>query len=169
MKSKTLHFLIISLLFLSIVQSVSAEDTLKPILEDIYTIIKKLVNVTQQIVDKILEILDGAFPGLETSVENLKALFLSSPVLEWFPVLKEFLWIFYLAAFFAILAIIAKVWSISKRLIINTITGNILLLLLIHYFGVEIEVTVIALILVELFGVPGVLFVLIAHYLGIPL
>jgi len=162
MKSKTLHFLIISLLFLSIVQSVSAEDTLKPILEQLY-------NATQQIVDKTQEIVYGFFPGLEDSIEELKALFLKSPVLEWFPVIKDFFWLFYVAAFFVILAAIAKVWSMSKHFIINSVVGIIILLLLIHYFDVGIEVTILKLVLIAIFGIPGVLFVLIAHYLGIPL
>ena len=162
MKSKTLHFLIISLLFLSIVQSASAEDTLKPALEQLY-------NAIQQIVDKIQEIVYGFFPGLEASVEGIKAVFLSSPVLEWFPILHDYFWLFYVAAFFVIIAILAKVWSMSKNFIINSVVGIIILLILVHYFDVGIQVTILKLALIAIFGVPGVLFVLIAHYLGIPL
>ncbi|MBU4267025.1 MAG: pro-sigmaK processing inhibitor BofA family protein [Candidatus Altiarchaeales archaeon] len=162
MKSKTLHFLIISLLFLSIVQSVSAEDTLKPALEQLY-------NAVQQIVDKIQEIVYGFFPGLEVSVEEIKAIFLESPVLEWFPIIQDYLWLFYVAAFFAILAILAKVWGMSKHFIINSVVGIIILLILVHYFDVEIQVTILKLAIIAIFGIPGVLFVLIAHYLGIPL
>ena len=143
-------------------QSVSAEDKLKPALEQLY-------NATQQIVDKIQEIVYGFFPGLEASVEEIKALFLSSPVLEWFPNLKGFFWLFYVAAFFAILAILAKVWSMSKHFIINSVVGIIILLILVHYFDVEIQVTILKLVIIAIFGIPGVLFVLIAHYLGIPL
>jgi len=162
MKSKLFNFLVISLLFLSVVQFVSAEDKLKPVLEQLY-------DATQQIVDRVEEIVYGFFPGLEDSVENLKSIFLSSPVLEWFPNLRGFFWLFYVAAFFAIMAIIAKVWSMSKHFILNSVVGIIILLILVHYFDVEIKVTLLKLALIAIFGVPGVLFVLIAHYLGIPL
>ena len=162
MKSKILHFLIISLLFLSIVQLVSAEDKLKPALEQLY-------NAVQQIVDKIQEIVYGFFPGLEASVEEIKAVFLSSPVLEWFPIIQDYLWLFYVAAFFAILVILAKVWSMSKHFILNSVVGILILLILVHYFDVDIQVTLLKLAIIAIFGVPGVLFVLIAHYLGIPL
>ncbi len=162
MKSTLSALLIISLLFLSVVQSVSAEDKLKPVLERLY-------NATQQIVDRVEKIAYGFFPGLEDSIENLTSIFLSSPVFEWFPNLRNFFWLFYVAAFFAILGILAKVWSMSKHLILNSVIGIIILLILIHYLDVEIKVTLLKLALIAIFGIPGVLFVLIAHYLGIPL
>jgi hypothetical protein len=78
-------------------------------------------------------------------------------------------WLVYLAAFFAVFAVLAKLWSMGEHFVINTIVGLLLLLVLIHIFGVEIQITLLVLILTAIFGVPGVIFVLILHYLGIPL
>jgi len=159
---KLIHLLIISLFFLSMLQSVSADDKLKPMLE-------RLQEATQKFVDKILEILYGFFPHLEESVEEVKSGEYFEPVTELLPFLKDLYWIFYVAAFFVILAVLAKMWSMSKRFIINSVAGIALLLIAIHVLEVDIKVTILKLILIALFGVPGTVFVLIAHYWGISL
>ena len=104
----------------------------------------------------------GLFPSLERSV-NQNMTFLDGLL----PAFKEYHWIFYLALAFFVLAILSKVWENARRYVMNSIGGIILLLILIHLFGVEIEVTVWVLLLTALFGIPGVLFVAILHYAGI--
>jgi len=162
MKSKIIHFLIASLFLLYVIQSVSAEDKLKPMID-------RLNEATHKFVDKILEILYEYFPHLEESVKEVKSGEYFSPVTDLLPFLKDIQWIFYVAAFFVIMAVLAKIWSISKQFIINSVAGIIMLLIAIHVFEVEIKVTLLKLVLIALFGVPGTLFVLVAHYWGIPL
>ena len=112
------------------------------------------------------------------------------------PLPKEYSWIFYLIAFLAGLTILSRIWQmikgaslglinflralaimasfsniweIGKKLFENAAIGIFLLLVIIHLLGVQIKVTVLALILTILLGVKGVLFVLVMHYLGVQL
>ncbi|MBN2015019.1 MAG: pro-sigmaK processing inhibitor BofA family protein [Candidatus Altiarchaeota archaeon] len=57
----------------------------------------------------------------------------------------------------------------GKHFMINTIVGILLLLILIHVLGVGIQITILALIITAVFGIPGVIFIVMLHYLGIPL
>ncbi|MBN2251935.1 MAG: pro-sigmaK processing inhibitor BofA family protein [Candidatus Altiarchaeota archaeon] len=84
-----------------------------------------------------------------------------------FPPLKGFHWAFYLALFIAILAVLCKLWEKSQKYVINAVVGLILLLLLIHVLGVELRITLLSLILASLFGIPGVIFIVAMHYLGV--
>ncbi len=152
--------LLIIFLIILLSAAVSAEDMLKPIIDTLFNAIKTLVNA-------ILNFIYGFFPGLRESVNNLLSGDLLWPISNQFPWVRSLYWLFYLAAFFAIMAVIAKLWSLSKRYIINSIVGMILLLIIIHLFGVEIKITLLKLIIIAVFGVPGVIFILLLHYLGI--
>ena len=144
------------------IQTVAAEDMLKPMIDSLFNAIKSLI-------DKILDFLYLLFPSLGNSIRNLFSYDILYPISEWFPFIRNFYFLFYLAAFFAIMLIIAKLWSLSKHYIINSIVGIILLMILIHFLGVEIQVTILKLIIIAIFGIPGLIFILILHYLGIPL
>jgi hypothetical protein len=135
-----------------------AEDLLKPLIDTFFGAIKGLIDI-------IAAIIFGLFPGLK---ESLSADILAPVAKDW-PWIRGFYWLVYLAAFLAVIAILAKLWSMGEHFVINTIVGLLLLLVLIHIFGVEIQITLLVLILTAIFGVPGVIFVLILHYLGIPL
>lgn len=152
--------LLIIFLIILLSAAVSAEDMLKPIIDTLFNAIKTLVNA-------LLNFIYGFFPGLKESVNNLLSGDLLGPISNQFPWVRSLYWLFYLAAFFVIMAVIAKLWSLSKRYIINSIVGMILLLIIIHIFGVEIKITLLKLIIIAVFGVPGVIFILLLHYLGI--
>lgn len=140
---------------LLIASTVSADDRLKPILDTIYNAIKTLI-------DKLGGIISSLFPSLDKSIEGMLNL-----IYKFLPFMKDFNWIFYILLFVVILIILTELWDMSKYYIMNTISGVILLLILIHVLGVGIRVTLPAFILIILFGIPGVLLILILHYLGI--
>ncbi len=158
----TIKFLAVILLILLLSIIVSADDKLKPIIDTFF-------NAIKAVVDAISGFIFGFFPGLEESINSLLSRDFLWPVSEWLPWIRSLYWLFYLAAFFAIIAIIAKLWSLSKRYILNSIVGVLLLLILIHIFDVEMKITLLKLIITAIFGVPGVIFILILHYLRIPL
>jgi hypothetical protein len=151
--------ILVLLMGLMLLTSVAcAEDLLKPLIDTFFGAIKALVDI-------IVSVIFGLFPGLK---ESLSADILAPIAKDW-PWIRGFYWLIYLAAFFAVMAILAKLWSMGEHFILNTIAGLILLLILIHLFGVEIQITLLVLILTAIFGVPGVILVVILHYLGIPL
>ncbi len=152
---KILNPILILLSAILTAPAVSAEDKLKPALDSIYNAIKTLA-------DMIGGIIFSVFPSLENSIEGIL-----NSIDKFLPFMKDYHWIFYILIFIAIMAILAELWRMSKYYIINSISGLIFLLILIHIFGVEISITLPALIMIVLFGIPGVLLILILHYLGI--
>jgi len=158
-KTKFISLLLVLVLLSTIV---SAEDLLKPLIDTFFSAIKAVVDI-------IAGFIFGVFPGLEESIDNLLSGDLLWPISDWAPWIRSLYWLFYLAAFFAIIAIIAKLWSMGKHFIVNTVVGILLLLILIHVLGVKIEITLLKLIITAIFGIPGVIFILILHYLGISL
>ena len=160
-------FLLICILFLSIY--VSAEDQLKPVLDEISDsiniIFSDLFGNIKLVVDKIGEIFFGIFPGLDESLENLFFWDPEEDYLAWVVPLRGLFWMIYIAAFIVIAAIMVQLWQMSKRLAYNTVSGMALILLLIHVLGVEIKFTVFNVLLVVLLGVPGTLLILLFHYL----
>lgn len=149
------RILIASILILYLSSFAAAEDKLKPVLDEIYGVIKTIAG-------KLGEIFFSFFPSFEDSLTKTMDFIDKN-----FPIMKDFHWVFYLAIFFAVMAILSKLWEISKHYIINSVIGIILLLILIHVLGVKIKITLLTLIMATLFGVPGVLFILILHYGGI--
>ena len=154
---KILNPILISLSALLITPTVSAEDKLKPVLDSIYNAIKALVDKTGGIIFSI-------FPSLQNSIEGIL-----NSIDKFLPFMKDFHWVYYILIFIAIIAILAELWRMSEYYIINSISGIIFLLILIHIFGVEIHVTLPVLILIVLFGIPGVLLITLLHYMGIHL
>jgi len=140
----------------------SAEDLLKPLIDSFFNAIKAVVDI-------IAGFIFGVFPGLEESINNLLSGDLLWPISDWAPWIRGLYWLFYIALFFAIMAIIAKLWSMGKHFIVNTIVGILLLLILIHVLGVEMKISLLKLTIIAIFGIPGVIFILILHYLGVPL
>lgn len=157
MENTTMLVSILLVLFL-LSATASAEDLLKPIIDDFFNAMKALVDV-------IAGFIFGLFPGLEESFKGDPL----GPIAGFFPWIRSFYWLFYLAVFFAVMAVIAKLWGMGKHFIINTVVGILLLLILIHVLGVEMEITILTLIITAIFGIPGVIFILMLHYLGIPL
>lgn len=133
----------------------SAEDKLKPYVDRAKGFLSSFSSAAG-------ESFYGLFPYLEKSVnENMN--FLDRLV----PAFKEYHWVFYLAVAFIVLATLSKLWENARHYVLNSVGGIILLLILIHVLGVEIEVTVWVLLFTALFGIPGVLFVVVMHYAGI--
>ena len=133
----------------------AAEDKLKPIIDGVYDFI-------QTISGKLGDIFFSLLPSFKESLAETMEF-----IDRTFPFMEDFHWLFYLVLFLAVMAVLSKLWKISRRYIWNSITGVILLLILIHPLDVEIKITLLMLIIVALFGVPGVLFTLIMHYAGI--
>ncbi|MFZ2456577.1 MAG: pro-sigmaK processing inhibitor BofA family protein [Candidatus Altiarchaeia archaeon] len=133
----------------------AAEDKLKPFIDYGAKMVQELSNP-----------LIRAFFSLFPSFEGSLASFMGS-LDETLPFLKGFHWLIYIALFFVLMAILAKMWEMSKHYIYNSIAGVVLLLVCIHLLGVELKITLMTLLITAVFGVPGVLFVLIAHYTGI--
>jgi hypothetical protein len=158
----TRKFLSAIFLILLLSAVVSAEDKLKPIVDAFF-------NAIKAVVDAIAGFIFGVFPGLENSIKNLFSADLLWPISDWAPWVRGLYWLFYLAAFFAVMAVIAKLWSLSKRYIVNSVVGVLLLLILIHIFGVGVKITLLKLIITAIFGIPGVIFILFLHYLGVSL
>lgn len=154
--SDRLLALLAAVLLLSSVAS--AEDKLKPLIDTFFNAIKSLA-------DLITEAVFGLFPGLR---QSLSADILA-PIAVHFPWIRGFYWLFYLAVFFVVMAVIAKIWSMGQHFIVNTVVGLIILLILVHLLGVELKITVLVLVITAIFGVPGVIFVVLMHYVGIPL
>jgi len=152
--------LLLALVLLSAVGS--AEDKLKPLIDSFF-------NLMKAVVDAIAELVFEVFPGLEESINNLLSGDPLWPISDWAPWIRSLYWLFYIALFFAIMAIIAKLWGMGKHFIVNTIVGILLLLILIHVLGVEMEISLLKLTITAIFGIPGVIFILILHYLGVPL
>ncbi len=153
MKNKAL-VLLAALVLLS--STACAEDLLKPIIDVFFSIIKWFVDI-------ISGFFFALFPGLG---DWFKADPLA-PVARLIPWIRGFYWLIYLAVFLAVMAVLAKLWSMSIHYITNSVAGVILMLILIHVLGVEIRITLLSLIITALFGVPGVIFVVMLHYLGI--
>ena len=154
-RNKCLAVFLILLMLSVTAYAAPSEDKLKPFVERFYDFIKAIVN---WFVQRIY----GIFPPLESSVARENEL-----MQKYMPFLAPYMWIFYLAAFFAIMAILAKLWVMSKRYIYNSIIGIIILLILVHVLGVQIKLSIITLGLIAIFGVPGVILVVILHYAGI--
>lgn len=150
--------LALSLLIIVLISTASGEDLLKPLIDDFFNAMKSLVDV-------IAGFVFGLFPGLEESFAGDPL----GPIAGFFPWIRSLYWLFYLAVFFAVMAVIAKLWGMGKHFMINTIVGILLLLILIHVLGVGIQITILALIITAVFGIPGVIFIVMLHYLGIPL
>jgi hypothetical protein len=132
-----------------------AEDKLKPYVD-------YLAETAHTVSGSLLSAFYSLFPSLEESV----AAFINS-VDATMPFLKDYHWLVYLAIFFVVMAVIAKLWKMSENYMINSIVGVILLLICIHLLGVELKITLLSLVITAIFGVPGVLFILGAHYAGI--
>jgi inhibitor of the pro-sigma K processing machinery len=133
----------------------AAEDKLKPFID--YG-----TKMIQGVTDPLIRAFFSLFPTFEGSLTS----FMGS-LDQFLPFLKEFHWVVYLAMFFVMIAILAKMWEMSKHYIYNSIVGVILLLICIHVLGVELKITLMTLLITAVFGVPGVLFILLAHYTGI--
>lgn len=136
-------------------QYASAEDKLKPAID--YS-----TGILRGLLDPFIKLFYSLFPSFEESLTS----FMGS-LDQTFPFLREFHWLVYIALFFVLMAILAKVWSLSKQYIYNSIVGVLLLLICIHLLGVELRITLLSLLITAVFGVPGVLFLLIMHYSGI--
>jgi hypothetical protein len=142
------------------------------------------------IFDRITQNIYSFLPDIKDSFDG------SANATSKLPLPTEYSWIFYLIAFLAGLTILSRIWQmikgaslglinflkaltiitsfsniweIGKKLFENASIGIFLLLVIIHLLGVQLKVTVLILILTILLGVKGVLFVLVMHYLGIPL
>jgi hypothetical protein len=140
--------------------------------------------------DRLTHTVTALFPSAEGSLNG------TANTESQLPLPKEYSWIFYLIAFLAGLTILSRIWQmikgaslglinflkalaimasfsnilgIGKKLFENASIGIFLLLVITHLLGVQLKVTVLVLILTILLGVKGVLFVLLMHYLGIPL
>lgn len=133
----------------------AAEDKLKPFID--YT-----AKTIQGLSNPLIRIFFSLFPTFEESLTS----FMDS-LDQFLPFLKEFHWLVYLALFLVLMAILAKMWEMSKHYIYNSIVGVVLLLICIHILGVELKITLLTLLITAVFGVPGVLFILLAHYAGI--
>ena len=133
----------------------AAEDKLKPFID-------YLAKIIQGLSDPLLRTFYSLFPTFEESLTT----FMSS-LDKTLPFLKDFHWIVYIALFFVLMAILAKMWEMSKHYVYNSIVGVVLLLICIHLLGVELKITLLTLLITAVFGVPGVLLILIAHYMGI--
>ena len=145
----------VSLSILLLCGFAAAEDKLKPFVDKTYSVIKEVDT-------RIGEFLFSLFPSFR---ESLNATMKSMDRV--FPFIAGFHWVFYVAIFIGILATLSRLYDISKRYVINSILGIALLLIFIHVLGVELKITLLTLIITALLGVPGVLFVLILHYMGI--
>jgi hypothetical protein len=133
----------------------ATEDKLKPVIDEVCSIISAVSGGLGDIFFSLL-------PSFEDSLNEMMD-FIDLT----FPFMKDFHWVIYLAIFLAVMLVLSRLWKISRHYIWNSITGIILLLILIHPLGVEIKITLLTLIIVALFGVPGVLFTLIMHYFKI--
>ena len=133
----------------------SAEDKLKPFVEETYKVI-------QQADKKVAVFLFSLFPSLQDSLDSTM-----HSIDVFLPFMKGFHWVFYLAGFIAFIAVFVKLWDMSKRYIINSIVGILLLLICIHVLGVELKITILSLLITALFGVLGVVFILVMHYIGV--
>lgn len=142
-------------ILLILMHQVSANDTIGSATDKFFNAIKTLTGI----ISGIILFLFPLKASLEIMEDSMFALF---------PFMKDMIWLAYLAIFLLIMAILEKLWEISKRLIINVIVGLILLLTITHVFGVDIQFSLMGMVVVMIFGVPGVLFVLLMHYLGIP-
>jgi hypothetical protein len=133
----------------------AAEDKLKPFID-------YLAKMIQELSSPLIRAFYSLFPTFEGSLTS----FMGS-LDRTLPFLKDFHWLVYLAMFFVLMAILAKMWEMSKQYIYNSILGVILLLICIHTLGVELKITLFTLLVTAVFGVPGVLFTLVMHYMGI--
>ena len=147
--------LAIVLLMVLLSSYASAEDKLKPFIDN-------LAKMLQGLSTPLIRTFYSLFPTFEGSLTS----FMSS-LDQTLPFLKDFHWLVYLALFFVLMAILAKMWEMSKQYIYNSIVGVVLLLICIHVLGVELKITLLTLLITAVFGVPGVLFILMAHYTGI--
>jgi hypothetical protein len=145
----------IALLIVFLSSYASAEDKLKPFID-------YFAKMIQGLSAPLVRTFYSLFPTFEESLSS----FMGS-LDRTLPFLKDFHWIVYLAMFFVLMAILAKMWEMSKHYIYNSIVGVVLLLICIHLLGVELKITLLTLLITAVFGVPGVLFILIAHYAGI--
>jgi hypothetical protein len=133
----------------------AAEDKLKPFID-------YLAKMIQNLSAPLVRTFYSLFPTFEGSLTS----FMRS-LDRTLPFLKDYHWLVYLAMFFVLMAILAKMWEMSKHYIYNSIAGVILLLICIHILGVELKITLFTLLVTAVFGVPGVLFTLVMHYMGI--
>ncbi|GEM_PF-1048754 len=160
--NKAFKIILLTALLLSLSMSACAEDKLKPLLIGLYNSIKVVV-------DMVAGLIFNLFPGLR---ESLYSLFFWEPqeeYLSWVISLRSLFWIFYIAAFIVLIAFLLQIWSLSKRYLYNTVTGLGILLVCIHLLEVELEFTLLNLILVVLLGIPGALIVIGFQYIGIPI
>jgi hypothetical protein len=140
---------------LALCASVSAEDKLKPYLDRTYSVVHEFDT-------RVGELFFGFFPTFKESLASTM-----KSVDRVFPFIAGFHWVFYVATFIGILAMLSRLCEISKRYLINSVLGIALLLILIHVLGVELKITLFTLIAAALLGVPGVLLALLLHYTGI--
>ncbi|MEA1924860.1 MAG: hypothetical protein U9M95_03230 [Candidatus Altiarchaeota archaeon] len=161
-RNKIFKVILLTILLLSLSMSACAEDKLKPLLEGVY-------NSMKGVVDSVAGLIFNMFPGLR---ESLYSLFFWEPqeeYLSWVISLRSLFWLVYIAAFIVLIAFLLQIWSMSKRYLYNTITGIGILLVCIHLLEVEIEFTLLNLILVVLLGIPGAVIVIALQYIGIPI
>jgi hypothetical protein len=133
----------------------AAEDKLKPFID-------YFAQMAQGLSSQAIRTFYSLFPSLEESMAS----FMGS-LERTLPFLKDFHWAVYIAMFFIVIAILAKMMEMSKNYIYNSIVGMILLLICIHVLGVELKITLFTLLVTAVFGVPGVLFTLVMHYMGV--
>ncbi len=143
----------LALVFLAL--SASAEDKLKPFVDQSF-------NAIKQADDKVAGLVYSLFPSLK---ESLAGTIGSAD--RFLPFMKDFHWIYYLAGFIVIIAVLVKIWELGKHFLINSVVGILLLLICIHVLGVEIKVSLLTLLVTGILGVPGVLLILLLHYLGV--
>ncbi len=146
---------VLALLLIAFSGCAYAEDKLKPYVD-------YLAKTADAASGSLISAFYALFPALEGSLAD----FMGS-VDATLPFLKDFHWLVYLAMFFVVVAILAKLWKMSQNYLINSIVGVILLLICVHVLGVELRITLLSLLITAIFGVPGVLFILLAHYMGI--
>jgi len=155
-------FVLVLILFTLLAVDVAAEDRLKPALEGVYNSIKGVV-------DAVAGLLFNLFPGLKDSLMSLFYWEPQEAYLSWVISLRSLFWLVYVAVFIVLIAFLLQIWSMSKRYLVNTITGLLILLICIHLLGVPIGFSILNLILVVLLGIPGALIVIAFYYLGVPI
>jgi len=153
-KNGFVALLALGMILLASIGTVSADDQLKPYLDQAYKFMK---DSDQNAGNTFFRF----FPGFEDSLNS---------TLSWLDekisFMKDNHWIFYVVFFIVVVSLLIKVWERSDGYVINSIVGIAALLILIHVLGVLIRVTLLRFALVLVLGLGGVLIVLAMHYLG---
>ncbi|VVB53788.1 SigmaK-factor processing regulatory protein BofA [uncultured archaeon] len=116
----------------------------------------QILNAVRILLDYVFKLVDIMISSLQ---KILLLLGLNSSISH-----KEL--ITYLLGFIIVAAVMDRALAIFKRAIYNSIAGVIILFLL-HYFGVDVPITLFTVVVTVLFGVPGILALLLFYVGGI--